>query len=227
MPDPVKAVAQQVAAVGDHQHGAPVGVDQVPQAVQVLEVQEHIRLVHDEQAGKAEHLADDLHQLQLAAAEGLQGQLLLVRQLCKLQLTADVDLVIVRIHGIAFVQKGLVTLHDGVHILGGLHLHAHLTDGLLQSVEIPAEVVEDGDGLVAVPEGELAHIAHAARALPAEFAVIEEAFRLPDQAHQGGLAGAVAADEGAVAVLFQGEGDVLEEGGAGETKSQFFGVYHK
>jgi hypothetical protein len=30
-----------------------------------------------------------------------------------------------------------------------------------------------------------------------------------------------------VAVLLQGEGDVMEEGGAGEAKSQFFCVYHK
>ena len=68
MPDPVKAVSQQIPAVGDHQQGAFIGIDQIPQAVQVLKVQEHIRLVHNEQTRTAQHLTDDLHQLQLAAA---------------------------------------------------------------------------------------------------------------------------------------------------------------
>ena len=67
MPDPVKTMGQQVAAVGDHQQGALIGIDQIPQTVQVFKIQENIRLVHDQQTRTAEHLADDLHQLQFAA----------------------------------------------------------------------------------------------------------------------------------------------------------------
>ena len=63
MPDPVKAMGQQIAAVGDHQQRSLISVDQIPQAVEVFKVQEYIRFVHNQQAGTAQHLTNDLHQL--------------------------------------------------------------------------------------------------------------------------------------------------------------------
>ena len=67
-----------------HQKGALVIVDQVPEAVEVFKIQEHVRLVHDEEAGPPQHLADDLNQLIFAAAEGGELQPRLVAQLCQL-----------------------------------------------------------------------------------------------------------------------------------------------
>ena len=109
----------------------------------------------------------------------------------------------------------------------GFHLQADVTDGIFQCEKILAQIVEDGDGLVALPDGKLADVADAACAAGGQFAVIEKALRFPDQVHQGGFAGAVAADEGAVAVFFQVEGNILKQGCAAESKGQLLGIDHR
>ena len=134
---------------------------------------------------------------------------------------------VVRIHRIALVQQLLIALHHRVHILGGLHFHAGFADGILQGQKVLAQVVVDGDGLVTLPDGELADIAQAACALQQQLAAEDEALRLPDQVQQGGFAGAVAADHGAVAVFFQSKGNILKQIGSVESKGQFFCFNHE
>ena len=207
MPDLVEAVSQQIAAVGDHQQSTLVGVDQIPQTVQVLEIQKDIRLVHDQQAGAAQHLTDDLNQLIFTAGQVGQLQIGLVFQLGQLQLAADIDFVVIRVHGFALVQQLLVALQQGVQVFGGFHLGADGTDGLLQMQEILAEIVEDGGGLGLVPAGKLADIADAAYVFPDEFSGEQIVVRVADQVGQSGFAGAVAADQGAMAAIFQSKGD--------------------
>ena len=210
MPDPIEAMGQQIAAVGNHQQGALVGVDQIPETVQIFEVQENVRFVHNQQTGMTQHLADDLNQLQLAAAELLQLQGFLGIQLGQLQLTTDIEFVIICVHGIAFVQQILVALHQSVHIVGLAHLHADIVDGFFQSQEILTQVVVNGDGLIAFTDGELADIADTAHTVQGQFAVENVVCGILDQVHQGGFAGAVAADQGAMAVFFQLKGNILD-----------------
>ena len=134
---------------------------------------------------------------------------------------------VVRVDGIAFVQQILVALHQRIHILGGLHLHADIVNPLLQIKKILAQVVEDRDRLISFPEGKLAHIADAACAVPCQSAIEEEALRFPDQVHQGGFSGSVAANQRAVTVLIQLERNVLKQIAAAESKGKFFGFDHK
>ena len=62
-------------------------------------------------------------------------------------------------------------------------------------------------GLLLVPLGKLADVADAACAVQIQLTVEGERFRLADEVGQGGLAGAVAADEGAVTAGLQGKVD--------------------
>ena len=205
MPDTVEAVGQQIAAVGDHQHGSLIFVYQVTQTVEVFKVKENIGLVHYQQTGAAQHLADDLHQLQLTAAKLFKLQRLLAAKLCKGKLLADIDLIVVSIHSFALIQKLLIVLHHRIQIVAVFHLHAGICYGLFQLKKIAAQVVKHSDGLVALADGKLAHIADAAH--PVHFQLSGESvfIRLSDKICQGGFACSVAADQGAVAVSLQSE----------------------
>ena len=226
MPNAIKTVRQQITAVGNHQHGAFIFVDQIPQTVQVFKIKENIRLVHYQQARAAQHLADNLKQLQFAAAEFFQLQSFLAVKLCQSQLLADVDLIIVSINGLSLIQQLLIALHHCFQIIAGLHLHAYLGNRLLKLKKILTQVVINAYRLVSLTNGKLAHITDPACAVQLYFSIIGILLRLADQVCQGSLSGSVAADEGAVAVLFQSKRDFLKQGSAAKSKSQFFGFYH-
>ena len=150
-------------------------------------------------------MADDLHQLILAAAEFGQLQFTFAAQSGQLKLAQDVALIVVRVHGLPLVQQELILLHQGVQILLHRHFGADLVDLLLKPEEILAKVGGDSEIHLLVPAGKLAGVADAAHVFPQELAVKDVLLRAADQVHQGGLAAAVAADEGTVAVLWQGE----------------------
>ena len=122
-----------------------------------------------------------------------------------MELAANVGLVVVGVHGLALVQKGLVLLQEGVQVLGLLHAGANIVDGFLEAEEVAAQVLKDGDLLTLLPAGKLAHEANAAHPLGLQSAVEEVGIRAADEVGQGGLAGAVAADEGAVTAGLQGK----------------------
>ena len=212
--------------MGHHQEGIPIGVDQVPQSGEVFKIQEYIRLVHDEKAGTAQHLTDDLYQLVFAAGEGGKGELCLVSQLCQTQLAVDIHFIMLQVHGVALVQKGLIALQEGVQILSGLHLGADIGGFRLQMQKVLTQIGKDRHILILVPLGKLAHIAHAAHAFQGQLSIIEKILAMAQKTDQSGLSRAVAADQGAVAALFQRKGDFVKQVFLGEPIRKFFGTDH-
>lgn len=53
---PVKAVVEQIPAVGDHQQCALVAVNQLTQPIEIAEIQKDVGLVHNQQVLGQQHL---------------------------------------------------------------------------------------------------------------------------------------------------------------------------
>ena len=206
--DFVEALTEKQAAVGDGENGSVVAVDQMHQPNQVLEIQEYIRLVHDQELRLQQHIPDDVQQFVFAAADGTHGILFDGGKSGGVKLLSDVGLVIVSVHCVDAVHQDLKFFIQLVRILRFAHL-------LSQGVGFPQQVhkwfcqkIKDG-GIAGFVFHKLPHVAGAEIAAAANQAFVGVFFLVHQQVYQGAFAAAVASDEHGVFSRLDGKGNIF------------------
>ena len=146
-------------------------------------------------------------------------------QPCQLQLTADIALVVVPVHSGKGIQQILVAIQQWLKVLRICHQTADLVLLRLIAHKGLTEVAPHRHIPFLIGAVELVHIAHAPVLVTDDLAVIHEFIGVEDDLNQGGFAGAVAADKGAVLSVFQSEGDIVIQLHIGEAKRKIFNFY--
>ena len=206
--DLVEALTEKQTAVGDGENGSVVAVDQMHQPNQVLEIQEHVRLVHDQELRLQQHISDDVQQLVFAAADGTHGILRDGGKSGGMKLLPDVGIVVVSVHRIDAVHQNLKFFVQLVRILRFPHLLSHRIGFPQQFHKWFCQKIKDG-GIVGFMLHKLAHIARSEITAAANQAFVGVFFLIHQKVYQGALAAAVASDEHGVFPGFDGKGNIF------------------
>ena len=206
--DFVEALTEKQAAVGDGENGSVVAVNQVHQTNQVLEIQEHIRLVHDQELWLQQHVSDDVQQLVLTAADGTHGILRDGGEPGDVELLSDVGLVIVSVHRIDAIHQDLKFFIQLVRILRFAHLLSQRIGFPQQFHKWFCQKIKDG-GIAGFMLHKLSHIARSEITAAANQPFVGVFFLIHQKMYQRALAAAVASDEHGVFPGFDGKGNIF------------------
>ena len=204
---------EEAPVMADGNDGAAVAAQVLLEPLRALDVEVIRGLVEEQEVGLSEQERRQRGPALLAAAEGVDRPLELgLSQAQAREHRGRPGLVLIAAALLVFVADALVPAEDGVEVLGaGV---AHL---LLKLSQLPLQVLEVGEALhSSLPERLSLREGGALRQVPGRRAAHEvdppvlELQLTEDGPAEGGLAGAVGADEPDAVALIHGERDALE-----------------